>query len=107
MFTSYTLPSLMSAPFPTEGTSLRTVDCGSNNSMTLSRNPYFNHNQQTVYFVQDNGMPIVFDTGASASVSPLREDFIGPLSPPQFPTLKGLKDTIKVVGSGIVEWTIF
>jgi hypothetical protein len=96
----------MSAPFPTEGTSLRTVDLDLNNSMTLSENPYFNDNQQSVNFVHNNVMPIVFDTGASASVSPLREDFIGLLDPPLFPTLKGLKYTIKVVGSGMLEWTI-
>jgi hypothetical protein len=52
-------------------------------------------------------MPIVFDAGASCCISPLLEDFIGDLETPMYATVKGLKKGIKVVGQGIVEWTIF
>jgi hypothetical protein len=42
--------------------------------------PYFSHNQQVIYLsLHEHGMPIIFDTGASMSVSPIREDFIGDL----------------------------
>jgi hypothetical protein len=41
------------------------------------------------------------------SVSPIREDFIGDLVPPEIKTLNSLNNTIKVVGSGNVEWTKF
>jgi GAG-pre-integrase domain len=60
-----------------------------------------------IYFNKPCGMPIVFDTGASCSISPLREDFIGDLEKPMYATVKGLKGEIKVVGQGIVEWSIF
>jgi hypothetical protein len=106
-FTSYTIPSLMSAPYSNEGVVLQTVSRKDDGSNVLPSNPYYNHDRQTVYLSNNHGMPIVFDTGASSSVSPLREDFIGELQPPQIQTLQGLKGTISVAGSGTVEWTIF
>jgi hypothetical protein len=42
-------------------------------------------------------MPIVFDTGASMSVS------IADLNKPKFPSLKVLKGEIKVIGEGTVD----
>jgi hypothetical protein len=51
-----------------------------------------------VYFVKSQGMPIVLDAGASSSISPLREDFIGYLEMAKFSTVRGLKGENKVVG---------
>ncbi|MCA1806897.1 MAG: hypothetical protein LC687_03405, partial [Actinobacteria bacterium] len=51
-------------------------------------------------------MPIVFDTGASFSVTPVREDFVADLTPAQVKQLKGLTDSALVEGTGWVEWTI-
>lgn len=51
-------------------------------------------------------LPIVFDTGASTSVTPLREDFLGSLELPQVHSLHGLKGAIEVKGTGIVSWPI-
>jgi hypothetical protein len=52
-------------------------------------------------------MPIVFDTGASMSLSPLREYFEGELKTPPIPQMHGFKGAVKVIGMGRVSWTIF
>jgi Reverse transcriptase (RNA-dependent DNA polymerase) len=101
--TTYQIPSLLSAPYSTEG-AIPTVDC---QVSPTSTNPYFNHTQQMVYLSGSTGMPIVFDTGASASVTPIRDDFVGDLIKPPYSCLKGLKGSINVVGAGHVDWTIF
>lgn len=54
-----------------------------------------------------DGMPIVFDTGASMSVSPRREDFVGNLEAPTTDALYGLKGKISVVGTGVVRWNVY
>jgi hypothetical protein len=54
-----------------------------------------------------HGLPIVFDTGCSISVSPFREDFIGERSKPPTDSLQGLKGKVKIVGVGRVNWTVF
>ena len=54
---------------------------------------------------KDKTMPIVIDTGASISLTPNRDDFIGPIRPIQA-ELKGLADHVSVAGVGQVEWTI-
>jgi hypothetical protein len=51
-------------------------------------------------------LPIVFDTGTSASVTPLRSDFVQDLKSPNISALHGLKGQIHVVSSGLVKWTI-
>lgn len=52
-------------------------------------------------------MPIVFDTGASMSVMPLREDFEDELEAPPITSMQGLKDKVNVIGVGKVSWTVF
>jgi Reverse transcriptase (RNA-dependent DNA polymerase) len=54
----------------------------------------------------EENLPIVFDTGASASVTPLRSDFVHDLTPSTISALHGLKGQVDVVGSGLVQWTI-
>jgi hypothetical protein len=52
-------------------------------------------------------MPIVFDTGASILLTPLRADFEGELTPPPITEMHGLKGAIKVIGMSKVSWTVF
>jgi hypothetical protein len=106
-FTSYNIPSLLSAPFINEVERLKLIEKVAEGSMTLSKNPYLNHTSQMVYLSCGHGMPIVFDTGASVSITPLREDFIGNLKPSTCESLNSLHGTVKVVGEGMVEWTVF
>jgi hypothetical protein len=51
--------------------------------------------------------PIVIDSGASVSVSPNPNDFVGGIHPTQLLDLKGINGTTQVVGQGVVEWTVF
>lgn len=63
---------------------------------------------QFAYSVSSSdGMPIVFDTGASMSVTPRIEDFIGKPEVPTTDALYGLKGKIKIVGTGVVSWNVF
>lgn len=52
-------------------------------------------------------LPIIFDTGASMSVTPLRSDFEGELETPSISSLRGLKDEVKVIGIGKVSWNVY
>jgi hypothetical protein len=54
-----------------------------------------------------NGLPIMFDTGGSMSITPLQQDYIGDLEPSPTESLHGLKGKVKVAGAGRVIWTIF
>ena len=51
-------------------------------------------------------MPIVFDTGASFSVSPLASDFVSDLETPSVDRMTGLADSVLIEGVGWVEWPI-
>jgi hypothetical protein len=51
-------------------------------------------------------MPIVFDTGASFSVTPVRSDFVADLTKSEVDAMKGLTDSVHVEGMGWVEWSI-
>jgi len=50
--------------------------------------------------------PVVVDSGATASVSYCKEDFITPLSPSPFRQMKGLAETLDVEGRGILWWIV-
>ena len=50
--------------------------------------------------------PIVIDTGASVSLTPQPEDFVGPIRPPSLKSLQGLKGSVNIVGEGTVEWRV-
>ena len=51
-------------------------------------------------------MPIVFDTGASLSVTPVRCDFIAEPEKTDVENMTGLSDSVLVKGVGWVEWTV-
>jgi hypothetical protein len=74
------------------------VCCQDNKGFTKTRTVYHSQNQHE--------LPIVIDTGASVSVTPIVADFVGPIRPYAVEGLKGLNSEAKVVGEGTVEWMI-
>jgi hypothetical protein len=50
--------------------------------------------------------PIILDTGASVSVSPIKEDFIDEITTLEDDVIKGLAHNIKVSGFGTIRWII-
>ena len=56
---------------------------------------------------QTNTYPIIWDSGASFSVSPSRSDFIGPIQRPSTITqLQGIAKGLKIEGYGHVLWAV-
>jgi hypothetical protein len=55
---------------------------------------------------KDDCVPIVIDTGASVSVTPVLTDFLGPLRPCATANLKGISGTTEVIGEGTVNWLV-
>ena len=51
-------------------------------------------------------VPIVFDSGASDSITPFIDDFVSKIVPADTDSLGGLSGTAKVTGMGIVEWNV-
>jgi hypothetical protein len=51
-------------------------------------------------------LPIIIDSGASISITPVLSDFIGPITPLPRQTVKGLNHVIKIEGIGRVRWRI-
>ena len=65
--------------------------------------------KQMSIYLNGNGadlLPIVIDSGASCSLTPNKNDFIGDIRPATINELRGLSNTTKVLGVGTVEWTI-
>jgi hypothetical protein len=56
--------------------------------------------------VEQADMPIVLDSGASTSITPVLGDFIGPLEPTPIKEISGLSSKTRIVGKGTVEWAI-
>ena len=54
----------------------------------------------------DPRCPIVIDTGASVSITPILEDFVTPLDKTNIPEMRGVTELVQVIGTGTVEWTI-
>jgi hypothetical protein len=117
-FTTYDVPSLLSVTYAHDHPPLQYQEPDMDPNQEPNMDPYVYEKpsdilcqvlseRQGLYRCAHHGMPIIFDTGASMSVTPLREDFVGVLGPPKIPNLRGLKGTVKVVGTGTVEWTIF
>ena len=50
--------------------------------------------------------PIVFDTGASFSVTPIATDFVSKLETPHVSHMSGLSNSVKIKGVGWVEWPV-
>jgi hypothetical protein len=62
--------------------------------------------QQMSVYLSSNGddiLPIVIDTGATISLTPNINDFLGPIRPSTIPDLTGLDGTTHVHGMGMVE----
>lgn len=59
-----------------------------------------------MYRASTDDMPIVLDTGASTSITPVLSDFIGPLEPTPISEITGLNSKTRIVGKGTVEWAI-
>jgi hypothetical protein len=59
-----------------------------------------------VYFSPEDSIPVVFDTGATISVSPHYDDFISWEQSAHDLTLNGITTRTQVKGAGVVEWTI-
>ena len=51
-------------------------------------------------------IPIIIDSGASVSISPVREDFVGQLRHLPGSTIRGINSVTTIDGIGDVEWTI-
>jgi hypothetical protein len=51
-------------------------------------------------------VPIVFDTGASFSLTPFLEDFVDGIEPATEKEMNGINSSVKIEGVGWVEWTI-
>jgi hypothetical protein len=80
----------------------------SNEIIPLTYDPPKTEREVTAYVANcSDSLPIVFDTGFSMSVTPLRQAFIGDLEPSPTESLQGLKGKVKVVGVGRVSWTVF
>jgi len=61
---------------------------------------------QSLQMNKMNDLPIVIDTGASTSITPVLGDFVGDLKPTDIAEVKQLSGNTKVVGKGIVEWEV-
>ncbi|KAG7373658.1 reverse transcriptase RNA-dependent DNA polymerase [Nitzschia inconspicua] len=72
----------------------------------LSWSPPSLTNQYILHLFDDSVIPVVVDTGASVSITPDINDFIGPISPPDLPSLQGLGSSSVVEGVGTVEWQV-
>ena len=66
------------------------------------------HHRMSVYIntANEEDYPVVVDTGASSSLTPTLKDFDGPIKPCDTTELNGLASTTKVVGVGMVHWTV-
>ena len=59
-----------------------------------------------LYTRERDNCPIVLDAGASISLTPYQDDFVGNIGPCQMKGLNGLTDTTPVLGQGKVAWKI-
>ena len=56
--------------------------------------------------VMRDEVPVVIDTGASFSLTPFREDFVGPMEETNTDNLQGLNAQAEVKGEGEVKWHV-
>lgn len=61
---------------------------------------------QSVYSCDEDDLPLIFDTGASVSVTPRRSDFISFNSDIAGNFLRGLSERAEVKGVGTVAWKV-
>ena len=50
--------------------------------------------------------PLILDTGASISITPVLSDFVEDLKPPPVQQVHGINSTSKIEGAGTVEWQV-
>jgi hypothetical protein len=61
--------------------------------------------EQTAYFNKDTlAIPIVIDSGATMSLTPVLSDFITPLQVPEHANIRQVNGLIKIEGVGQVRW---
>ena len=60
---------------------------------------------QCMYWTNED-YPLIFDTGASTSISPNRSDFVTYETTSTNKTINGIGGNAKVVGKGLVQWTV-
>ena len=58
------------------------------------------------YIAGQATIPIIIDTGASISLTPVITDFVGDIEPADLDSLQGLSSKTKVCGQGIIHWKI-
>jgi hypothetical protein len=62
---------------------------------------------QSVFFSDNDTLPVVFDTGVTISVSPCEQDFISWEKKGRLDTkLNGISASTEVFGIVIVHWTV-
>ena len=59
--------------------------------------------QQSMFEATNSDLPIVIDTGASTSITPVLSDFVGDLKPASIHEVNQLSGRTKVVGKCLVE----
>ena len=59
-----------------------------------------------IYTATTDELPIVIDTGASVTLTPNPNDFIGPIRPSNKTKVNGLSSSTTVAGIGTVQWLI-
>jgi hypothetical protein len=64
------------------------------------------HEPAVYHSNETDELPIVIDTGASCSLTPIHSDFIGTIDPSNVPTLNNISGKTPVVGQGRIEWNI-
>ena len=62
--------------------------------------------QRTLNSMERHKFNIIWDTGASISISPCKDDFIELHKPKSSTTLTGISKGLKVEGEGVVKWCI-
>jgi len=96
------MPKLLDSSY--EGLTLKLRD--SINIATVELTDHPSHTDIQVYSSSTDSLPIVIDTGASVTLSPNPDDFIGPIKPCSATRVNGLSSSTIVAGVGTVRWTI-
>jgi Reverse transcriptase (RNA-dependent DNA polymerase) len=98
---------LRSDPMPREKQRIYVQACESVDKLfkakhhsNLTRRVYINRGPDGRFF------PIVIDTGATVSITPVKSDFVGELRTPNDEVIKGLTSTTKIAGYGRVRWML-
>ena len=58
------------------------------------------------YIAGQSELPIIIDTGASISLTPVISDFVGDIELADLDSLQGLSSKTQVCGQGTVKWKV-